>query len=143
MRAPNRPRPSRAATTLAMALLLLAASAVAAPPEPDRGRADYIRYCASCHGVKGDGAGPVAIALVKSPADLRQLFERYGSPLDRDRVGALIDGRAVIPTHGQREMPVWGQRFDALPPEDDARERTIAARLKDLIAYLQAIQRDR
>lgn len=122
---------------------LLATSTRAAPLEPaERGRRDYVRYCASCHGVNGDGTGPVAAALVTRPADLRRLSGRYGSPLDRERLGALIDGRAFVVAHGEREMPVWGERFD-VPAPDDLRERTIAERFAALLAYLQAIQLDR
>jgi hypothetical protein len=128
----------------AAGMLLIATSTRAAPLElAERGRRDYVRYCASCHGVNGDGTGPVAPALVTHPPDLQRLFRRYGTPLDRDRIGAFVDGRTSVGAHGSREMPVWGERFDALPPDDDSRERTIAERLAGLLAYLQSIQRDR
>jgi mono/diheme cytochrome c family protein len=129
------------ASMAAAALVLTAAFAGAAPLEPaERGRSHFVRYCASCHGVNGDGAGPVADALVTRPPDLRQLFRRYGTPLDRHRVGAWIDGRTSVVAHGPREMPVWGERFDALPPDDLSRERTIQERLADLLAYLETLQ---
>jgi mono/diheme cytochrome c family protein len=126
------------------AALLLARSTGAAPLElAERGRQDYVRYCASCHGVNAEGTGPVAPALITRPPDLRRLAKRYGSPPDRERLAALIDGRTAITAHGEREMPVWGERFDALPPDEDSRERTIAARVAALLAYLQSIQLDR
>jgi|SoiMethySBSTD1v2_1073268.scaffolds.fasta_scaffold588712_2 mono/diheme cytochrome c family protein len=125
-------------------MVLIATSTRAAPLEPaERGRREYIRYCASCHGVNGDGMGPVAPALLSRPSDLRRLSGRYGTPLDAGRLGAVIDGRNTIVAHGDREMPVWGERFEALPPDEDSRERTIAERLAALLAYLQSIQRDR
>ena len=124
--------------------LLIATSTRAAPLElAERGRREYVRYCASCHGVNGDGTGPVAPALLTRPPDVRRLFRRYGTPLDRERLGAAIDGRTPVVAHGEREMPVWGERFDALPPDADSRERTIAERLAALLAYLQSIQLDR
>ena len=136
-------RRRRPATIVATGLVLIATSVCAAPVElAERGRTDFVRYCASCHGVNGDGTGPVAAALITRPPDMRQLFRRYGTPLDRGRVGAMIDGRTSVVAHGEREMPVWGQRFD-LPPDDVSRERTIADRLAELLAYLQSIQHDR
>jgi mono/diheme cytochrome c family protein len=125
-------------------MVLIATSTRAAPLEPaERGRREYVRYCASCHGVDADGTGPVAPALLSRPPDLRRLSGRYGTPLDKGRLGAVIDGRESIVAHGEREMPVWGERFDALPPDEDSRERTIAERLAALLAYLQSIQRER
>jgi mono/diheme cytochrome c family protein len=125
-------------------MLLIATSAQGAPLDlPSQGRREYVRYCASCHGVNGEGNGPVARALVTHPPDLRRLSARYGTPLERERLEALIDGRTTITAHGDREMPVWGERFDGLPPDADSRERTIAERISALLAYLQSIQRDR
>ena len=71
------------------------------------------------------GTGPVAPALLSRPPDLRHLSGRYGTPLDGGRLGATIDGRESVVAHGNREMPVWGERFDALPPDEDSRERTM------------------
>ncbi len=85
----------------------------------------------------------MAPARVTRPPDVRRLFRRYGAPLDRERLGAAIDGRTSVVAHGEREMPVWGERFDALPPDEDARERTIAERVTALLAYLQTIQLER
>jgi mono/diheme cytochrome c family protein len=127
-------------------MMLVATTATTAPATPidlvARGRVAFVRYCASCHGVGGDGTGPVASALLRRPPDLRHLSGRYGPPLDHERIGALIDGRAPVAAHGSREMPVWGERFD-LPPDDVSRERTITERVAELVAYLQSIQRDR
>lgn len=85
----------------AAGMLLIATSTRGVPLElAARGPRDYVRYCASCHGVNGDGTGPVAVALVKHPPNLRRLSQRYGTPLDRARLGALIDGRASVVAHG-------------------------------------------
>jgi mono/diheme cytochrome c family protein len=125
----------------ALAILAWTFLATAAPHDlVTRGRADFVRYCASCHGLDGDGRGPVAPALVGAPSDLRRLGERHGLPLPADRIARFIDGRDVIVAHGAREMPVWGERFPELPPDEDARERTIYAHLVALLAYLQSIQ---
>jgi hypothetical protein len=57
---------------------------------PSVGRVTYLRYCASCHGVHGDGRGPVcARAGPSAPPISAELSRRYGSPLDPERLAAV------------------------------------------------------
>jgi mono/diheme cytochrome c family protein len=105
------------------------------------GRELYAAYCAGCHGLDGRGGGPEAAGLAVKPADLTRLHERFGSPLQRERVAAFIDGREDIAAHGRREMPVWGERFfegDPGPPRgvESSKRRTIEL----LIDHLQVLQ---
>jgi mono/diheme cytochrome c family protein len=118
-----------------------AAHAARAARDVTEGRVLYGRYCASCHGVAGDGRGPVASALVRNPADLRRLGERHGTPLPVDRLARLIDGRDAVTAHGPREMPVWGERFAAPEPEASGRTPAVDARIRRILDYLATIQR--
>ncbi len=123
--------------TLFLALLLLA-SAVASGRADDvaLGRQIYLERCASCHGLSGEGDGPVARALTTPPANLRRLSERFGNPLPEDQVARFIDGRAEVRAHGPRDMPVWGARFYAETQDANA----VQARIAELVAYLESIQ---
>src|SRR6202050_153540 len=68
-------------------LLLIGAVATADENQVARGREIYTENCASCHGLSGEGDGPVARVLTTPPANLRLLSERYGNPLpDRKSV---------------------------------------------------------
>ena len=96
----------------------------------------YLEYCAACHGLTGEGDGPVARALSTPPANLRLLSDRFGNPLPEDQVARFIDGRAEVKAHGPRDMPVWGQRFFA----ETRDQRAVRAMIDDLVAYLQSIQ---
>ncbi len=96
----------------------------------------YLEYCASCHGLTGEGDGPVAGALSTPPANLRLLSDRFGNPLPEDQVARFIDGRAEVKAHGPRDMPVWGRRFFAETHDEGA----VRAMIRDLVAYLQSIQ---
>jgi mono/diheme cytochrome c family protein len=133
------------AATLGLAAIggLLAAGGAAtgaATGDVGQGRTYYRRYCASCHGMRADGSGPVAPVLSKAPADLRLLSRRYGYPLPADKIAGFVDGRTVVPAHGDRDMPVWGERFNEIPLEGAPREAEIHSRIAKIIAYLQTIQ---
>ena len=63
-------------------VILIAASAMIgmidvlhAQPEENSGRNEFLRSCASCHGVSGKGDGPVAKSLSPPPSDLTRLSE--------------------------------------------------------------------
>jgi mono/diheme cytochrome c family protein len=121
---------------LAGLLMMLGSVASAADSAVAQGRRLYLEYCASCHGLTGEGDGPVARALSTPPANLRRLSERFGNPLPEDQVVRFIDGRTTVKAHGPRDMPVWGQRFYT----ETRNESVVQARLAALVAYLQSIQ---
>ena len=127
------------------ALRLCESCADTRAPAPDvvaTGRADFVRACASCHGVDGRGAGPVAAALRTPPGDLTALTQRTGGSFPRERVIRVLTGDLVVTAHGSREMPVWSERF---APSDFAATAAAAiyARwwLETLASYLESIQR--
>lgn len=100
----------------------------------------YRRFCASCHGDGGFGDGPVAPALNVHVPDLTRISQRQGGRFPTDRVRAIVDGRAVIPAHGTRYMPVWGYELEARSPAE-APSRAVAQGLIDrLVEYLRSIQ---
>jgi mono/diheme cytochrome c family protein len=125
--------------SLAIVLLWLAAEnpAYAGSKQAAQGHALYLQYCASCHGVSGEGDGPVARSLITPPANLRRLSERFGNPLPEDQIARYIDGRAQVKAHGPRDMPVWGARFYYKSAGDERRTRQWIAQL---VAYLRSIQ---
>ena len=118
------------------ALLVLVTSAAAYAGAIEEGRAIYLQYCASCHGLTGEGDGPVARSLSTPPANLRLLSEHYGNPLPEDQIARFIDGRAEVKAHGPRDMPVWGRRFYS----ETGSEREVKERIARLVAFLQSIQ---
>jgi mono/diheme cytochrome c family protein len=94
-------------------------------------------YCASCHGAEATGHGPMAGALRHPPPDLTQIAKANGGVFPTARVHRIIAGRE-IDSHGDREMPVWGDAFMATGagrPRDGADTRIAA-----MVRYLEAIQ---
>jgi mono/diheme cytochrome c family protein len=124
------------AAALAGLLLVFGTAASAGADDVAQGRQMYLEYCGSCHGLTGEGDGPVARALSTPPANLRRLSERFGNPLPEDQVARFIDGRTEVKAHGPRDMPVWGARFYA----ETHNESEVRARIAKLVAYLQSIQ---
>jgi hypothetical protein len=104
-------------------------------------RSLYDRHCGRCHGLSESGPTPVE-GLPYEPADLRRLHERYGTPLDHDRLAAYIDGRHMAPGERSEDMPVWGEELYAHLPDDAALEELRAGAIDLLIEYLQSIQEE-
>jgi hypothetical protein len=79
------------------------------------------------------------------PPDLTRLWQRYGTPLDRERLATYIDGRYLVETHGPREMPVWGDEFfgDAPPLAGNVVEGARRHLIDVLVRYLETIQTER
>lgn len=131
------------ACLVGLALACLAAPA-AAQESPDAslaveiGAQHYRVYCASCHGPKAKGDGPVAGYLRFAPPDLSKLARRNRGKFDFEKVYKMIDGREALVGHGGPDMPVWGDAFlDARHgySREKAREQ-----ITQLVRYLESIQ---
>lgn len=90
--------------------ITLISTGALAQQKMDFGKQEYEAKCASCHGVSGRGDGPLAGLLKKSPSDLTQLAKKNGGVLPTGRLFDVIEGNNV-PSHGTRDMPVWGREF--------------------------------
>jgi hypothetical protein len=109
------------------------------PAEPAvSGRALYTTYCRSCHGPEGRGDGIIRDYLRRPPTNLRVIAQRSNGVFPAEWVRRVIDGREPVKTHGESQMPVWGDAFsasDAGGGPRDPRERINA-----LVAYVESIQ---
>jgi len=127
-------------------LLSLPLAAEETPPlipgaTPSAGQQYFQRYCSACHGLNGRGDGPAAPALQPPPADLTRIAQRRGGHFPVAEIAAFIDGRTVMPAHGSREMPIWGERFGEMGGSGSVGEEVVRGNLLILIEYLQSIQR--
>lgn len=103
------------------------------------GKQMYISYCASCHGVDGKGAGPVALSLQKQPADLSALSRNNGGKFPTQHVIAVLQFGSQAAAHGTAEMPVWGPvfgRMDVNDPQSSMR----SLRISNVARYVETLQ---
>lgn len=114
---------------------------VPAPYTPaSSGKAMYMAYCASCHGKDGKGNGPAASALKSVPSDLTQLAVNNKGKFPENRVSETIKGDLDNPSHGSKDMPVWGPIFDSMGTPSDGVVQLRIRNLTKYVASLQALQ---
>jgi mono/diheme cytochrome c family protein len=110
----------------------VAAAGASPGAEPVDGARLFRAYCAPCHGATGRGDGVMAGQLRRVPPSLTTFSVRNGGLFPAERLRRVIDGTGV-PSHGDRDMPVWGAVFRRGSGDAEAR---IAA----VVQYLQEIQ---
>ena len=92
-------------------------------------------YCSNCHGTDGKGRAPKT-TLRTPPPDLTAFARLNGGVFPRERVREAIAEGGVTPTHGTKEMPVWGWIFRGL----DASDTLVDVRIGNLVNYIESIQ---
>jgi mono/diheme cytochrome c family protein len=97
----------RGSFALFMVTMLAAWGHPAQAQDPHLGITEYEISCMSCHGNDGRGDGPRAKTLKNAPADLTMIAKSHNGEFPAKKLTEIIDGRAIVGTHGQRDMPVW------------------------------------
>lgn len=134
------------ASLLAVSLALCSGAILAQQQKTDQGKVEYETNCALCHGPGGKGDGSLRDLLRVSATDLTQLARKNQGILPITRMYDVIDGRGV-PSHGTREMPIWGQtyRVDDAQKFIEARgnydaEALVRGRILLLLEYINRLQ---
>ncbi len=124
----------------------------------DSGKSEFQESCAACHGLDGEGNGPLISELEVLPANLTVLTKKNNGVFPFQAVYEVIDGQKEVAAHGTREMPIWGREYmgealiERLSPEAlkslfpngssysfDA-DVVVRTRILSLIDYLSRIQ---
>jgi len=135
---------SRWFTACLGALLFLLSPIACDSPERREARVArnlYEANCQPCHGGHADGADPRLVPGTDRRApDLKTLAQRWGSPLPRERVAQMIDGREHVSAHGPRPIPVWGDTLYQDWPASENREQARAGTIDLLVSFIESIQ---
>ncbi|MEM9473410.1 MAG: c-type cytochrome [Pseudomonadota bacterium] len=107
----------------------------------------YQSSCSPCHGVSGDGRGPLAESLGTKVPALNNLAERYSGLYFPERfLIEVIDGRRNLGSHVKREMPIWSERFGLVRGSQAKGVAAAAAdaaarqKIEALVEYIRSIQ---
>lgn len=118
--------------------------AVLAQQKMDFGKREFENNCASCHGANGKGGGILVEFLRRSPPDLTLESKKNGGVFPMDRLYNVIEGGSV-PSHGARDMPVWGRDYRIKDaeyygevPYDSA--ALVRSRILALLEYINRLQ---
>ena len=139
------------AAALACAGMLGTAQVSVAAEDFERtiGRMEYQANCASCHGMKGKGDGPVAPELQTSPPDLTRIMARNDGRFPFFDIYDVVAGETVVTPHGDPEMPVWGTRLSidterslefGPPFREGAIKEIVEGRILRIVYYIRSIQ---
>lgn len=130
-----------------MKYLVLGAIVLVAGCSPDGAtqNSTFSKNCVQCHGVSGQGDGPLAASLHVPPANLRLLASNNGGVFPQDAVYATIYGY-----HGKYlggAMPEFGEQLTDQAGGDTVTVKTQSGEmietpraLVELVAYLKRIQ---
>lgn len=126
------------------ALTMVSGLAIGQTTKVDLGKREFEANCASCHGTNGKGNGLLVEWLRRSPTDLTTLTKRNGGVFPVSKMYETIEG-ANVPSHGSRDMPVWGTDYRVkaaeyymdMPYDPEIYVRT---RILSLIEYINRLQ---
>jgi mono/diheme cytochrome c family protein len=127
------------ASLIASACLLAQVNGKAKDAAPGKmsGKALYDEHCAFCHGAEAKGGGPFAASLKVWPPDLTNLKKKNGGTFPELHIAEVIDGEFQKPSHGSREMPIWGPVFrSAAHGKNDSAQ----VRIKALVTHIDSLQ---
>jgi mono/diheme cytochrome c family protein len=129
--------------TAALPLLAVACASMSYRDAPSAysGAELYETFCASCHGERADGHGPVTPFLKVHVPELRHIAARRGGQFPEDEIYRIIDGQSQSLAHGARHMPVWGYEFFGDEADDETAHRDADRTIRRLVKYLESIQR--
>jgi mono/diheme cytochrome c family protein len=108
----------------------------AKPTSAVSGKEMFHAYCASCHGMDGNGNGPAAPALKKPPTDLTLLAKQNNGKFPAmQAMSSIKDGTEA--GHGSKDMPIWGPILSSVSNS----QGVVDQRVGNLVGYIESLQK--
>lgn len=128
-------------TVVGLGMVILAGCTEPSMPDRTDGAAFFDNYCTSCHGVGGQGNGPLATGLPADPTNLTLLSRANSGTFPAARALSYIYGDPET-AHLARVMPEFGGAManDLVPVEIDGILTPTPRALAGLLQYLESIQ---
>lgn len=109
------------------------------------GKLEFQKNCAACHGLDGKGNGPFLDFLKQTPSDLTLIASRNNGKFPFQRIYSFVEDPTGSRGHGDRDMPVWGERYsreeiEKYGPYDTKHPGVVESRILRLVFYLATIQ---
>ena len=124
-----------------LALIISLLAAMPSFAQENGAKEMYAKYCASCHGLKGTGDGPVSRDLKVKVPDVTVLKRNNGGTYPLDKVVSAIDGSRAVKAHGTRNMPVWGEVFRQEHEKEKYTELKSLLKAKLIAEYVGTLQK--
>jgi hypothetical protein len=108
------------------------------------GKEEYLRTCSLCHGFDAKGHGVYAFELKVAPADLTLIEKKNYGVFPFSKLYKIIDGREEVMSHGARDMPVWGDRYNSeswLYTNTKHSETLARGKIFELLLYIETLQK--
>ena len=75
---------------------IIVMNSAARAQDNDPGKSEFTSSCATCHGVDGEGKGPLSSQLKVPPADLTVLAKKNNGVFPFEAVYEIIDGQKEV-----------------------------------------------
>lgn len=108
-----------------------------------KGKDTFMKNCALCHGESATGDGIFAELLNIPTANLKQLSKSNGNAFPYKEIYLIVDGREQVQQHGNRYMPIWGERFNKENWQHISEKHAdtiVRGKIFELMLYLESIQ---
>jgi mono/diheme cytochrome c family protein len=129
-----------AAIVVAVALLGCAHEHAGDPTAHYSGQRLYETYCSGCHGLDGEGNGPVEPFTAAHAPRLTRIAARNGGSFPAEKVFRMIDGQFETPPPNTRHMPIWGYELFTGEGDDEAAHQKVTDMEHRIVKYLESIQ---
>jgi mono/diheme cytochrome c family protein len=100
----------------------------------------FNKLCATCHGIGGKGDGPAVGALSKGVPDLTVLAASNGGTYSHKSVERMIFGSSRSLSHGEVDMPPWGEQFMYAGPGTFPRSAYAREQVHALATHIESLQ---